>query len=110
MLSPDGEAPYAKLHPAEAAYKVTACGMRPPLPPALPDPLRRLVEDCWQGDPTARPNMQQVRGAVGHHVLTDSNHTVLQRSDGPLVLPACRRATQHAAVHFLVRAPGPVPS
>lgn len=82
MLSPDGEAPYARLHPAEAAYKVTACGMRPALPPALPDPLRRLVEDCWQSDPTARPNMQQVRGAGSDHVrvLSVRTDTVLSAS------------------------------
>ncbi|EFJ47145.1 hypothetical protein VOLCADRAFT_61650, partial [Volvox carteri f. nagariensis] len=60
MLSPTGEQPYGKLRPAEVAYKVVACGMRPAFSPAVPEPLRRLVEDCWQSDPAARPTITLV--------------------------------------------------
>ncbi|GFR51439.1 hypothetical protein Agub_g13732 [Astrephomene gubernaculifera] len=60
MLSSTGEAPYGKLQPAEVSYKVVACGMRPAFSPAVPEPLRRLVEDCWQSDPAARPTVPQV--------------------------------------------------
>ncbi|KXZ53743.1 hypothetical protein GPECTOR_6g660 [Gonium pectorale] len=60
MLSPSGEAPYSKLLPAEVAYKVVACGMRPAFSPVIPEQLRRLVEDCWQSDPAARPSVQQL--------------------------------------------------
>lgn len=61
MLSPTGEAPYAKMKPAEVAYKVAACGMRPAFSPAVPEPLRRLVEDMWASDPAARPTVPQLR-------------------------------------------------
>ncbi|KAG2496394.1 hypothetical protein HYH03_005621 [Edaphochlamys debaryana] len=60
MLSPIGEAPHAKLSPAETAYKVAACGMRPSFSPAVPEPLKRLVEDCWASDPAQRPTVQQI--------------------------------------------------
>ncbi|GIL84915.1 hypothetical protein Vretifemale_13488, partial [Volvox reticuliferus] len=60
MLSATGEAPYAKLRPTEVAYKVVVCGMRPSFSPAVPEPLRRLVEDCWLSDPAARPTVHQV--------------------------------------------------
>lgn len=60
MLSSTGEAPYGKLRPAEVAYKVVACGMRPSFSPTVPEPLRRLVEDCWKSDPSSRPTVQQV--------------------------------------------------
>jgi serine/threonine protein kinase len=33
---------------------------RLPIPPSLPSPLRKLVEDCWKADPRARPNMSEV--------------------------------------------------
>ncbi|KAG2442110.1 hypothetical protein HYH02_009599 [Chlamydomonas schloesseri] len=60
MLSPTGEAPYAKMKPAEVAYKVAACGMRPAFSPAVPEPLRRLVEDMWASDPAVRPTVPQL--------------------------------------------------
>ncbi|GLI68510.1 hypothetical protein VaNZ11_012954, partial [Volvox africanus] len=60
MLSTTGEAPYSN-HPAvEVAYKVVGCGMRPSLPPAVPEPLRCLVEECWQSNPDARPTAYDV--------------------------------------------------
>ncbi|GLI67113.1 hypothetical protein VaNZ11_011321 [Volvox africanus] len=75
MLSATGEAPYAKLRPAEVAYKVVVCGMRPSFSPAVPEVLRRLVEDCWLSDPAARPTVQQVIQRVSE---LQANAVVLQ--------------------------------
>ncbi|GIL61019.1 hypothetical protein Vafri_15442 [Volvox africanus] len=60
MLSTTGEAPYSNHRAVEVAYKVVGCGMRPSLPPAVPEPLRCLVEECWQSDPEARPTAYEV--------------------------------------------------
>ena len=44
---------------------VSELGLHPPVPPACPAPLRRLLLWCWAPDPAARPPFELILQALG---------------------------------------------
>jgi hypothetical protein len=60
-----GDIPFARLHPAEAIFKVVVGGERPTKPKnasaiGLFDSLWIFVQRCWDGDMNARPKVTEV--------------------------------------------------
>ncbi|EEC69302.1 hypothetical protein OsI_38367 [Oryza sativa Indica Group] len=48
------------LSVAEASAAVAQRGMRPPIPPCCPPAMARVMARCWDADPAARPEMEEV--------------------------------------------------
>ncbi|CAM8902390.1 unnamed protein product [Rhodiola kirilowii] len=55
-----GEVPYSQLTPLQAAVGVVQKGMRPSTPKDTHPKLVSLLENCWQQDPTLRPNFSDI--------------------------------------------------
>mmetsp|Transcript_14376 Transcript_14376/g.26940 ORF Transcript_14376/g.26940 Transcript_14376/m.26940 type:complete len:489 (+) Transcript_14376:270-1736(+) len=53
------ETPYGKLHGGKIEYSVCHLGLRPKIDPKWPSALRRLLEDCFAGQPR-RPGMEVI--------------------------------------------------
>uniref|UniRef100_A0A0E0CKS9 Protein kinase domain-containing protein n=1 Tax=Oryza meridionalis TaxID=40149 RepID=A0A0E0CKS9_9ORYZ len=45
---------------AEASAAVARRGMRPPIPPCCPPAMARVMARCWDAEPAARPEMEEV--------------------------------------------------
>eukprot|EP00198_Chlamydomonas_reinhardtii_P008245 XP_001697582.1 predicted protein [Chlamydomonas reinhardtii] len=54
-----GSRPYPKLHP-DAIPAAVMGGLRPLFPDAVPEPYRRLAQQCWSTDPFARPRATEL--------------------------------------------------
>jgi len=52
--------PFSQLTPKEAVRLSALQGMRPPLPPHIPEDLRTLISLCWHADPSIRPSFSIV--------------------------------------------------
>ena len=50
-------------------------GWRPPISPAMYPTLIRLIEDCWQNDPRARPTFDDIVLRLGGEVSLEVNTT-----------------------------------
>jgi hypothetical protein len=55
-----GEIPYAGFTPLQAAIGVVQRGLRPEMPPFIPEKLRLLAQQCWHQDPKQRPEFSEV--------------------------------------------------
>jgi serine/threonine protein kinase len=53
------EVPYGKLHGGKIEYSVCHLGLRPPIDSSWSKTLRKLLEDCFAGQPR-RPSMEVV--------------------------------------------------
>ncbi|PWA60471.1 serine-threonine/tyrosine-protein kinase catalytic domain-containing protein [Artemisia annua] len=52
--------PYANLTPLQAAIGVVQKGLRPPIPKHTHPDIVRLLEQCWQQDPSLRPEFSEI--------------------------------------------------
>ncbi|KAF9455944.1 kinase-like domain-containing protein [Collybia nuda] len=55
-----GDVPFGREKTQYAAFLMTIAGKRPPRPPGIPDPVWRLIEDCWAPQPVHRPDIWDV--------------------------------------------------
>jgi hypothetical protein len=53
------ETPYAK-QPIEKVTKRVAAGKRPGIPGKVPSALRKLIQQCWAGEPNERPSWKAI--------------------------------------------------
>ena len=51
-----GELSYPNLSLSDLRKQISSDNLRPKLPPTCPELLRTLIEECWDGDFTARPD------------------------------------------------------
>lgn len=51
--------PFAGIHPTRLVGLVLG-GLRPEIPSACPSAYRALIEQCWDGEPSSRPNWSQI--------------------------------------------------
>ena len=54
------EVPFADRSPLQAAVAVSLNNIRPELPAGLPPAVAKLLNNCWQRDPAARPSFSSV--------------------------------------------------
>ena len=64
-----GEQPFRDIKPREVAYHV-ATGVRPGKPVdaetiGISDSLWKLIQKCWDGEKTRRPQIQEVVAGIG---------------------------------------------
>ncbi|GJV72736.1 serine-threonine/tyrosine-protein kinase catalytic domain-containing protein [Tanacetum coccineum] len=52
--------PYANLTPLQAAIGVVQKGLRPPIPKQAHPDIVALIEQCWQQDPSMRPEFSEI--------------------------------------------------
>eukprot|EP00238_Polyblepharides_amylifera_P011568 CAMPEP_0196581798 /NCGR_PEP_ID=MMETSP1081-20130531/35622_1 /TAXON_ID=36882 /ORGANISM="Pyramimonas amylifera, Strain CCMP720" /LENGTH=637 /DNA_ID=CAMNT_0041902153 /DNA_START=111 /DNA_END=2024 /DNA_ORIENTATION=+ len=52
--------PYSHLTPLQAAVGVVQKGMRPEIPPECPPDLSQLIRECWEHNPSARPDFSTI--------------------------------------------------
>ena len=72
-----GKQPFPNMRPPELAYHVSS-GLRPDKPEdakaiGISDSLWELIQKCWLGDKTRRPQIQEVMAGVGN--AADKWHT-----------------------------------
>jgi len=54
------EDPFVGMPPFQVIFAVGREGLRPPLPRVCPPDFVKLITDCWDEKPTARPSMKEV--------------------------------------------------
>mmetsp|Transcript_16199 Transcript_16199/g.19444 ORF Transcript_16199/g.19444 Transcript_16199/m.19444 type:complete len:590 (-) Transcript_16199:31-1800(-) len=56
------QVPYSDLNltPIQVAYGVAQRGLRPTLPPSVPDDLQETIKGCWDTDVSKRPSFQHI--------------------------------------------------
>ena len=64
-----GDIPYPGYTPLQAAVGVVQRGLRPTVPPLCHPVLAQVMQYCWQPDPWARPEFEQIVELLKH---TDS--------------------------------------
>jgi len=52
--------PYAGQRGVQIAYAAAEHGMRPAVPPHCPPAYGQLMQECWAGDPAARPTIDEI--------------------------------------------------
>jgi hypothetical protein len=55
-----GGVPYDGFTPLQAAIGVVQRGLRPEIPPFVPEKLSLLAQQCWHQDPKQRPEFSEV--------------------------------------------------
>ncbi|KAI3717099.1 hypothetical protein L1987_68460 [Smallanthus sonchifolius] len=61
-----GEVPYSYLTPLQAAVGVVQQGLRPTIPKQTHPKLTELLENCWQQNPTSRPEFTDILDKLKH--------------------------------------------
>lgn len=62
--------PYKGLTPIQVAFAVVQKKERPPIPKDTPKPLKKLIEKCWDQDPSKRPEFEFIAELfIKHKVL-----------------------------------------
>ncbi|KAG0580913.1 hypothetical protein KC19_4G210100 [Ceratodon purpureus] len=75
-----GDVPYAGLTPLQAAIGVVQRGLRPVIPPYVPEVLSILMQRCWHKDPNSRPEFNEVLRTLEMLVVTPpSSRRVVSR-------------------------------
>jgi hypothetical protein len=52
--------PFPDRPPLSAAFAIAVEHLRPQLPADLPTPIERLMQRCWETDPSKRPTFQEI--------------------------------------------------
>lgn len=65
-----GDIPYPGYTPLQAAVGVVQRGLRPTIPPSCHPVIAQVMQYCWQPDPNARPEFEQIVELLKH---TDSS-------------------------------------
>eukprot|EP00899_Mesostigma_viride_P013379 jgi/Mesvir1/22041/Mv18606-RA.1 len=60
--------------PLQIAMAVAVQGRRPPMPSVCPSNLRKLITDCWQENPEARPNFVTILRRVEEEMQRHQEH------------------------------------
>jgi hypothetical protein len=55
---------YPELQPIQIAYGVANNDLRPPIPSKMDKNLSKLIESCWQEDPTKRPSYSDILNSL----------------------------------------------
>lgn len=55
---------YPELQPIQIAYGVANNNLRPPIPVKMDKNLSKLIESCWQEDPTKRPSYSDILNSL----------------------------------------------
>ncbi|KAI3408724.1 Protein kinase domain-containing protein, partial [Psidium guajava] len=55
-----GEEPYANMHYGAIIGGIVSNTLRPPIPSSCDQEWRRLIEQCWAPNPTARPSFTEI--------------------------------------------------
>jgi len=61
-----GDIPYSGYTPLQAAVGVVQRGLRPTIPPSCQPVIAQVMQYCWQPDPNARPEFEQVVELLKH--------------------------------------------
>mmetsp|Transcript_2087 Transcript_2087/g.4078 ORF Transcript_2087/g.4078 Transcript_2087/m.4078 type:complete len:123 (+) Transcript_2087:202-570(+) len=67
--------------------------LRPPFPDRIPTAYKKLVEDCWQGDPGKRPHFEDIVDVLNDMEKTKSEEEI-SWFEAPLGHPAYRKAKE----------------
>eukprot|EP00977_Amphora_coffeiformis_P011575 scaffold2782_cov182-Amphora_coffeaeformis.AAC.5 len=87
------ELPYEDKSTFEAAAAVAMESLRPPFPDRIPTAYKKLVEDCWQGDPGKRPHFEDIVDVLNDMEKTKSEEEI-SWFEAPLGHPAYRKAKE----------------
>ncbi|KAM7488553.1 hypothetical protein LguiB_026037 [Lonicera macranthoides] len=60
-----GEEPYANMHCGAIIGGIVNNTLRPPIPERCDPEWRKLMEDCWSPDPSARPSFTEITNRLG---------------------------------------------
>lgn len=63
--------PYHELMKADEIWNAVCSGARPKIPPSCPDRLHKLLEQCWDNDPSARPTFQTIVDELNAILIPD---------------------------------------
>ena len=68
----------------QAASKIMSEGIHPPIPEDIPEPMKQLLQSCWQFDPSQRPSFSIICQQI--HLWNDKNysHSSVQYATSPL--------------------------
>mmetsp|Transcript_2326 Transcript_2326/g.5569 ORF Transcript_2326/g.5569 Transcript_2326/m.5569 type:complete len:548 (-) Transcript_2326:431-2074(-) len=61
-----GDIPYPGYTPLQAAVGVVQRGLRPTIPPSCHPVIAQVMQYCWQPDPSARPEFEQIVELLKH--------------------------------------------
>lgn len=102
------EVPYEDRSTFEAAAAVAMESLRPPFPDGIPIEYKKLVEDCWQDDPSKRPQFDDV---VSTLIDMEKTNTEDETSwfEAPLGHPAYRKVAERKPKEEKVAADEPKP-
>ena len=64
-----GDIPYSGYTPLQAAVGVVQRGLRPTIPPSCHPVMAQVMQYCWQPDPNARPEFEQIVELLKHTEL-----------------------------------------
>lgn len=71
-----GSVPFEDLSPVQVAFAVVHKHARLPIPLTCPNPLGRLMDQCWHTDPEKRPDFTKIVG-----VLEDMQESIAMNRD-----------------------------
>ncbi|KAG6667790.1 uncharacterized protein LOC122316439 [Carya illinoinensis] len=73
-----GEEPYANMHCGAIIGGIVNNTLRPPIPKRRDPEWKKLMEECWSPDPTARPSFTEITNR-----LRDMSTALLKKRRGP---------------------------
>ena len=85
-----GKVPWGHVpSPMQIIYYVGVLNQRPPLPDSVPDPFRKLIQDCWTVDPKDRPSFEEILNRLldmkkmygTSHIRLEASQTLLESED-----------------------------
>jgi len=86
-----GKIPYDDMTPVQAAVGVVQKGLRPTIPKETNSKLVELIENCWQQDPSLRPDFSQILEDL--HAITKEVNSEERKIKSPGKFFSFRRNT-----------------
>ena len=74
------EQPYRSMSDAMVERKVINCGVRPKIDPKWPNPVRRLLQDCFASNPR-RPTMSVICDVLRGEIKSLSGKAMIDDAD-----------------------------